>query len=341
MQKPARRLAGGKVVGVIATGIVAIVVLRGLAAIYGGSPEEGAAPVVVDIAPGASVKEVAEQLKEADLISSPMWFRFYGRATGRARRIQAGQAEVVQGTDAATIFSLLSSAGAAEKKVTIIEGWTLKDIDAMLVKEGIATEGEVMALGLDATFRSAYPFLSEIPEGLDIEGYLFPDTYRVFEDATAADVLKKALNEFEDRVMNRRAEEIAESDRPLFEVVTIASILEREVRRPEDMRNVADIIERRLELGMALQMDSTVNYVTGKKTPGISLDDREIDSPYNTYKYPGLPKGPISNPGDAAINAALDPDPNPYLYFLTTADGEVVYARTNEEHAANKVKYLR
>ncbi len=321
--------------------IVVVVVLLGLAAVYGGSPEEGTAPIVIDIAPGASVKEVAAQLEEADLISSPTWFRFYGRATGRARRIQAGQVEIVPGTDAAGIFLLLSSAGVAEKEVTIIEGWTLKDIDAMLVEEEIAAEGEAVALGLDPGLRQAYPFLVEIPEGLDIEGYLFPDTYRVFADATTTEVLSKVLDEFEDRVADRRAEEIAASGRSLFEVVTIASILEREVRHPDDMKMVSDIIRRRLELGMALQMDSTVNYLTGKKTPGISLADREIDSPYNTYKYPGLPAGPICNPGEAAIDAALDPKPNPYLFFLTTPDGEVVYARTNDEHAANKAKYLR
>ena len=335
MEGSARWVVGG--IGLI----VVIMIVRGLWVTYIASADEGVNPVTIEIATGASVKEVAAQLHNAELLSAPTWFRAYGRMTGRARRIQAGQVMIVPGTNIHDLFAVLSDAGVAERQVTIIEGWTIKDIDAQLAKEGIAAEGEVTTLVHDAAFRSPYQFLTEIPDGLDIEGYAFPDTYRVFVDATARDVLTKALDEFEDRVVEKRADEIAASGRSLFEIITIASILEKEVRRPEDMKMVADIIERRLAIGMALQMDSTVNYVTGKSDPGILLADRDIDSLYNTYRYPGLPRGPISNPGEAAINAALHSDPNPYLFFLTTPDGEVVYARTNDEHAANKAKYLR
>ena len=104
---------------------------------------------------------------------------------------------------------------------------------------------------------------------------------------------------------------------------------------------VSDVIRKRLEAGMPLQLDATVNYVTGKSDPGVTLADTQVDSPYNTYRYPGLPIGPISNPGDAAIEAALNPHENPYFYYLTTPDGTVVYARTNEEHALNKARYLK
>ncbi|MCH8049733.1 endolytic transglycosylase MltG [Patescibacteria group bacterium] len=144
--------------------------------------------------------------------------------------------------------------------------------------------------------------------------------------------------------LEQRIEEkeiVAPEELTMHEVITLASIVEREVRSAEDMANVADVFLKRLDIGMALQADSTVNYVTGKDTPAISLDDREIESPYNTYKYPGLPPGPISNPGVAALQAVVNPSSNPYLYFLTTPEGEVIYAQTHEGHVENKAQYLR
>jgi len=127
----------------------------------------------------------------------------------------------------------------------------------------------------------------------------------------------------------------------MHEMLTMASIIEREVRGDVDRKMISDLFWRRLDIGMALQADSTVNYVTGGKNPSISFVDRDIDSPYNTYKYRGLPPGPISNPSLSSIEAAIYPEQNNYFFFLTDPAGKVYYGRTLGEQGANRALYLR
>ena len=187
--------------------------------------------------------------------------------------------------------------------------------------------------------------LMGIPADQGLEGYLFPDTYRFRSDATSAIVAETML-----LTLKRRLAEngiaiprnlIFEGGLTLHEIITLASMVEREVRTPEDMKLVAGIFYTRMKIGMALQADSTVNYVTGKSDTAVSLEDSRVDSPYNTYQNLGLPPGPISNPGMNAILAVLEPTDSDYLYFLTTDDGDVVYAQTFDEHVANKYQYLK
>ncbi len=326
---------------VIVIVVIAIFLGRGAAAIFFTKANTGAEPILVTVESGENVTTVSLKLDDLDLLEAASWFKWYGRLTGKAKNIKAGEFTVYPGMSIASLYELLGEGKSAEKEITIIEGWTLAEIDAMLVAREIAEVGEIAEIVSDPEFRAEFVFLSEIPAGLDIEGFVFPETYRVFADASARDILRKGLLTFEARVYRGLETEIAANDRSLFEIVTIAAILEREVRGLEDKKKVADLIERRLEIGMPLQMDSTVNYVTGKNDPGILLRDRDVESPYNTYKYPGLPVGPISNPGIESIQAVLDPTPNPYLFFLTTPEGEVIYARTNDEHVGNKNRYLR
>jgi UPF0755 protein len=148
------------------------------------------------------------------------------------------------------------------------------------------------------------------------------------------------LDNFDKKLTQDLRDEIARQKKTIFEIVTMASILEKEVQTDEDRAMVADIFWRRLKAGMPLQADSTINYITGKSDSRANLTDIQIDSPYNTYKYPGLPVGPIGNPGLSAIKAAIYPKANGYWYFLTTDDGKVIYAKSFDEHKANKAKYL-
>ena len=201
------------------------------------------------------------------------------------------------------------------------------------------------AVSVSSPILSQSFFLNQVkPLNVDLEGYLFPDTYRFFVKATAADIVEKMVAEMSEKL--GRAYEVTGSvwvdpDFSVHEVLTLASIVEREVANPEDMAMVADIFLKRLQAGIALQSDATINYIISGDDPSPSLADLEVESEYNTYKYPGLPPGPISNPGLIAIEAVLNPTSNDYYYFLTTEDGEVVYSRTFAEHVANKVIYLR
>jgi len=190
-------------------------------------------------------------------------------------------------------------------------------------------------------YSAEFAFLAGKPPFVSYEGYLFPDTYRFFRGASPEEIVKKLVANLGRRLSEAGIiEKIAGRGTSLHELLTLASVIEKEVRTPEDRRLVADVFRRRLEIGMALQADSTVNYVTGKSVAAASSEDVAADSPYNTYKHRGLPPGPICNPGLDAISAALEPQANDYWYFLTDADGGVHYAKTLDEHNANKAKYL-
>jgi len=149
------------------------------------------------------------------------------------------------------------------------------------------------------------------------------------------------LANFNAKLTPELRQEIVKQKKSFFEVLTLASIIEKEVSEPEDMKMVADIFYKRLKAGIALQSDATVNYATGKSLIQPTYQDLSVNSLYNTYRYPGLPPGPISNPGINALKAAIYPTPNPYYYFLTTESGQAIYSKTYEEHLINKNKYLK
>jgi UPF0755 protein len=232
---------------------------------------------------------------------------------------------------------------APETTVTIPEGFTLEQIGER-VRETlphITTEEWEAVVGADSPFEMhTFVLAARKPDDVDMEGYLFPDTYRFFTDASAKDVVLKMIDTMELR-LGEVVPATAASPRTVHEILTVASIIEREVMINEDRAIVADIFFRRLEVGMALQADSTVNYVTGKNAPSISNEDRGIDSLWNTYIHPGLPPSPIANPGLTSIQAVFEPEANDFWFFLTDADGVAHYARTNDEHNANKATYLR
>lgn len=242
-----------------------------------------------------------------------------------------------------------------EREITVIEGWDLRNLGDAFARAGIASQEELYGItgapGVDyrsaeyaaqrpRSFDDAFSFLKDKPEFIGLEGYLFPDTYRVYADATAEDVVKKMLANFDRKITPELREEIARSGRTLHQIITMASIIEAEARGAEDRSIVAGIFWKRRDRGMLLQADSTVNYVTGKHDARVSRNDTLLDSAYNTYRYAGLPRGPINNPGMDAIVAALRPKQSPYWFFLTMKEGKVIYARTLEEHNENVAKYL-
>jgi len=169
-----------------------------------------------------------------------------------------------------------------------------------------------------------------------------PDTYRVYADADLKEeVLAKIFNNLEGKITAEMRSEIKNQGRSFYEILTMASMVEREAQAEEDMKMVADIFWRRLDMNWALQSCATVNYITGKNDPGVTNVDRAIDSPYNTYLHPGLPAGPIGNPGLNAIKATIYPTSNDNWYFMSGKDGEMYYGRTLDEHNTNVYKYLR
>ncbi|MFH1632241.1 MAG: endolytic transglycosylase MltG [bacterium] len=304
-------------------------------------PADNATVSTFVVEEGQGLSTIAGNLESEGLVASEFWFRFYAVLDGSSTGLQAGDFELLPGMNYASIVGVLIDAESEEVLITIPEGYTVSQIGKLVVDNFDVSDDEwATSTGLNSIYNSHEFVLASVkPAGVDLEGYLFPDTYRFFVGATAENIVEELIDTMEFRI--NEADLAAPSGWTMHEVLTLASIIEREVRSAEDKALVADLFMRRLEIGMALQADSTVNYITGGDSPAISLEDRDINSPYNTYLYPDLPPGPISNPGVDSIAAVVSPTPNDYWYFLTTPEGEVIYSVTHDEHVANKAIYLR
>ena len=296
---------------------------------------------------GQGVKVIGANLIETGLISSPRWFRTWVYVTGTEKEFIAGDYKLPKNSSILNLTRLLTGASQPESEVTvtIIEGWTLKEIANYLESSGVYNASEFIQL--TTTPDEFNPILDELeislaskPAAASLEGYLFPDTYRVYRDSTASALVTKMLDNFAKKFKLEWRQALEDKGYNVWQGVILASIVEREVSSLADRKMVADIFWRRLNTGQGLQADSTVNYITGKKTPSVSLEDTKLDSPYKTYKYRGLSPGPISNPGAEALEAVAFPTANNYWYFLTTPEGQVIYSKTFADHIKAKQKYL-
>lgn len=233
-----------------------------------------------------------------------------------------------------------------EKTLRVIEGYRNADISNLLVKNNLATDAEFVQAQKDYNL-SKFSFLDDKPKGTDLEGYLYPDTYRVYASSTATEIITKMLSNFDQKLTTKMRADIASQGKTISEILTMASIIEKEAPisyakgNNQDAKIISGIFWHRIKIGQALQSCATLAYVLGVDKEQYSSVDTKFPSPYNTYENPGLPPGPISNPGILAIEAAIYPTPSNYNYFLTpTGSKDIIYAATYEEHLRNKNKYL-
>ncbi len=281
-------------------------------------------PTVIQIPKGSSLQTVTNILHENHLISSPLLFRVVMIFSGEEQGVKNGEYTFTRPlTMSETIDKLVNAKYEyTPVRLTIREGENAKEISSAIA-----------AVFPKLNQSEVYMYLKER------EGRVFPETYNFAPFATLDEIVKTIEKEFDKR-MAVFAPEFASTTKTQVEILTIASILEREVPEKSDMKIVSGIIYNRLAAGMPLQMDSTVGYITGKASLELVIDDLQIDSPYNTYKVKGLPPTPIGNPGDVAIEAALNPDKNEYLFFLSDKNGVNHYAKTYAEHLKNRRVYL-
>lgn len=239
-----------------------------------------------------------------------------------------------------------------EITLTIIPGWDLRDIADYLVKKGVASStADVYAITgqpgklrnrFDQSLGPSADFVEQKPREVSLEGYLAPETVRVFVGAPLDEGVIDKFIFLREKELKDAASDIAAFGKTPHEILTMASIIEKEARTGADRKMVADIMWRRVKIGMALQVDSSVHYAVDKTGTVFTTDkERDVKSPWNTYKYPGLPPGPIGMPSVESIQAALHPEKNAYLYFLSGTDGTMHYAQTLDEHNANRYKYIR
>lgn len=303
--------------------------------------------ITFEISEGDVAADIALKMEQQNIIPDASRYLLYGRIDRSVYRAKAGVYQV----NARASFRELARQFAmgperTEVVVRLIEGWTVDDITETLREDqGIPREETATLVGrsinqapFDRELREEYAFLDALPPERSLEGYLFPDTYHVWEDQLPAGLIYKQLNEFNRQFGHETPGRDIAPLETLDDIVTLASIVEREVADPDERRIVAGIFLNRLRIGMRLQSDATINYLTGSGRTRSTAADLEIESPYNTYRNAGLPPSPIGNPGASSIEAVLHPTETDYFYFLTTEEGETLYARTLEEHAQNRAR---
>ncbi len=313
-------------------------------------PSTSDEPVLFVVERGEPARSIAQRLQEVGLITDARLFELYLRYYGLSTRLEAGEFTLRRNMTMPEIARALQQARAREIVITIQEGWRIEEIADYLAEQGVVDPQEFLALArapeaLSPELRSQFAFLQALPPGSSLEGYLFPETYRVAVGSDPETIIAIMLRTFDERVPLQWREDAAARGYTLHQIVTLASIIERETPLADERPLVASVYWNRLEgrcpeAGTYLQADPTVQYAMGRpgewwwKPPSIDVY-RQIQSPYNTYLYPGLPPGPIANPALSAIQAAVYPAETQYCFFVARGDGGHVFAVTLAEHERN------
>lgn len=344
--RPPRSSRGRGTIAVVVAVVVVVALLVGVVYLAGGLlgsngaedyPGPGSGEVTVEIAKGASLTQIGETLAASDVVKSADAFVAAAEANDNAVQIQPGTYVLrTQLSGAQAVVALLDPANRVTEKVTIPEGTRVSGTVTLLTRKSHLTRADLEAvlahpesLGLPAYAKS------------NPEGFLFPATYTV-EPATSAEEQLQAMvarfKESSDTVgLDERAADVGLTP---YEVVIVASLIQAEAR-PDDFAKVSRVIYNRLEAGMRLQLDATVNYALGQSNLKLTPDDLAVESPYNTYRHEGLPPGPINSPGEAALEAALAPAEGPWLYYVTVdpATGETKFTDSYEEFLRFKAEF--
>ncbi len=296
------------------------------------------------IEPGETAVTIAARLAEEGLIDDPDLFRLYIRYHGVDAHLEAGDFDLRRNMTMEQIAEALQQARMEEVTVTILPGWRAEEIAEMLERENIMRGDAFLALVRQGTF--AYAVLADHPQDSSLEGYLFPETYRLPARATALDLVERMLKTFDQRFTPEMRQAIRRQGMTIYQAVTVASIVQREGVAAEELPIIADVYLNRIEQGMPLQADPTFQYargydpVSGKWWAPFDVEDVElVQSPYNTFLNYGLPPGPICSPGLAALEAVAFPADTNYLFFYSKGDGTHAFATTYEEHLQNQALY--
>ncbi len=312
-------------------------------------------PVVFIVEPGETAGDIALRLKQLGLINDAELFRLLARYHKADSKLEAGRYELRPDMTMEEIIECLQHGRLEEMTVTVPEGWRAEQIAEMLAEEVGMDGEEFLALVRGGPFDFAqgrhfdYEFLQNQPPGATLEGFLFPDTYHFPAQPTALDIIGRMLANFDQRFTVEMRQTAAEREMTTYQVVIVASIVEREAVVAEERPIISGVFLNRLEEGMNLDSCATVQYALGYqedmgqwwKTPVRLEEFARVGSPYNTYLDRGLPPGPICNPGLASIQAVLEPVESDYLYFVAKGDGSHAFARTFEEHLQNQDRYQR
>ncbi len=333
--------------------------VTGLFAIYyyNSPPVDFPIHKIISIEKGNSLKRVARKFEEQHLVRSAFVFETIGWLLQKEREVKAGEYFF---ENQLGVFSLLKEiTGHNYKnqlvKITVVEGADLRDIGNLFEKTGLWGADDFFKV----TGRPAVDCRSSVcidsqtqvtksgslaslkPHYASMEGYLFPDTYYVPVDITPESMTAVMVENFEKKMTTELREAVVKSGYSFYEILTMASLIEKEAAKEQDRRFISGILWKRLKNNMLLQVDAVFPYIIGKNSLQLIKEDLKIDSPYNTYLYKGLPFGPIANPGLESIKAALYPTESPFWYYLSDKSGNLYYSVSYEEHLIKKAKYLK
>lgn len=294
-----------------------------------------------EVESGSSVKKIAKDLEDEDIISSSRFFSLYTKIKGVEGSIQAGKFKISPEIEFDDLLKTLQNPEAEYTVVTIPEGYTIYQIGQELEDKGLVDKEEFLELAKDGLDENSQDNKEDIYYKL--EGYLYPDTYYIPKDYTSKEIIdmtRNRLDELFTKDYKQRAEELGLS---INDVLTMASLIEREAASDLEKKDISGVIYNRLELDMRLQIDASVIYAIKRGEGHINrvlYEDLEFDSPYNTYKNKGLPPGPIGSPGISSIEAALFPNNHDYVYYVFDGS-QHVFSETYNEHLKNVKKYIR
>jgi UPF0755 protein len=306
-------------------------VVAALVALAACTPTPHGTPVRVIVPRGSSFAAATDSLNHAGLVRFPIFFRVYARFKKEDRNIKPGTYLLKHGTPWPDIVNALNGGHGLVNTITIPEGFGLVQIVPLLAETLHVPVDSVNAAVRDSAMRARVGATAET-----LEGYVFPDTYAFPIGTTAREAVLEMVKRFEREWKPAWNTQLAAIGLDRNKAVTLASIVEREAKRPEERPVIAAVYLNRLRSGMLLQADPTVQFALGRHTPRVLLKDLETDSPYNTYKYPGLPPGPIASPGGPSLLAALNPAKVDYLYFVAAPDGHHEFRKTLSEHEEAK-----
>jgi UPF0755 protein len=299
---------------------------------------------IVTVKPGSGVATIAHQLHEQHLIRNELAFKAWLRLAGLDKALKAGVYAITPNDDAKTIGGMLAEGKGVGERVTVPEGFSIRQIASALEKNTRGSGSRFLVMARHAAyFRPEYPWLAQVPESASLEGFLFPDTYVVAPGADAErDLVRMMLGRFQQVALPAYEARQKASGVTLLQAVTMASIVEKEARVASERPLIAGVFYNRLAAHMPFGSDPTVEYALNRHQDarGLSFKDIKVDSPYNTYKYAGLPPGPICNPGLASLVAALQPANTRLLYFVAKGDGTHAFTETYAQHLAAQRQIL-
>jgi UPF0755 protein len=293
----------------------------------------------VEIPPGSGPAVMGRRLAEAGVVRSATTFRLAVWLQGSGRRLQAGDYRFDTPMSATEVVDKIARGDVYARSITFREGLTVREMAAVYESGGFGPAADFIEAAKNADLVRNID-----PGARDLEGYLFPDTYTIPRRATAAQLIERMVARFQKVMTPELQSQASARGLSVRELTTLASLVEKETGKPEERTVVAGVYSNRLKIGMGLQCDPTVIYalmLAGRYDGNIRRDDLKIDSPYNTYRYAGLPPGPIAAPGEASLQAAANPADVPYLYFVSRNDGSHVFSTTLDEHNRNVNEFQR